>query len=182
MRSCTYSVITVESVISLSASVCNRAAFLALFEGEFTVVNTASDGRVISGETVRVHDLPLPEPHELHLGPTVGGREDVPLVDESPPTVPEYPTPFLLCLPEEREEGILPKSGVISSQDEASVRVQISALLSFKRGPVGRSVTGAAGVGGGLLTADLSLLRITDQALQFSQLLPPLSCVPGQTV
>ena len=120
----------------------------------------------------------------------MGGREDVPLVDQSAPTVPEYtglisPAGF----PQESQERILAQPGVISSQDEAGVRVQFSTLLSGERRPVGGSIAGTAGVvvvlvvgvgvgavvgGGGLLTANLSLLRIADQVLQLFELSGPV--------
>ena len=119
----------------------------------------------------------------------MGGREDVPLVDQSAPTVPEY-TGLISPAgsPQESQERILAQPGVISSQDEASVRVQFSTLLSGERRPVGGSIAGTEVVvfvvvgvgvgavvgGGGLLTANLSLLRIADQVLQLFELSGPV--------
>ena len=135
--------------------------FSALLTGLIIVIVTLSCILILS-QIVRLHHPPLPQPHEVHLA-AVGGSQDVPLVDQTPPADKGFLPLRDILSAEQCQEGKLSNPGVFSSNDKPGRFTRESTFFLLQR----RSV-------GGKVAADLLLSRVTNQCLQFVKL-----CVPS---
>ena len=122
---------------------------LALPSGHFIVVVTLSCVLNLS-QIVRLHHLPVPQSHVVHLV-AVGGREDVPLVDESPTAVKGRN----IVPSEQCQEWELSNLCVISSNDKPSRVGPKSTLLLLQRRSVAGQVTTFLSLAALLRTMDL---------------------------
>ena len=133
-----------QAATTMFTSLC-----LALPSGHFIVVVTLSCVLDLS-QIVRLHHLPVTQSHVVHLA-AVGGREDVPPVDESPTAVKgRHIVPSEQC-----QEWELSNLCIISPNDKAGRVGPNSTLLLLQRRSVAGRVTTFLSLAALLLTVDL---------------------------